>query len=139
MGFTTLRRILAYHVSATLAYSPGVDHATLKTLEGASLDLKLGSVEWHGRERKVLKINGNESVVWFPDVPVANGVVHIISSVLIPPKELAEIQAAAEKAFPGDELEGADAELLEVFKLAEQKGGCPMKMWKEAEELEWEA
>lgn len=146
MGFKSLRRILTYHASNTLAYSGPVfeaGHASLTTIEGGTLELKVGKAEWHGKEREVLKINGDKSTVWFPDAPVANGVVHVISEVLAPPKLLEEIAAEAERVFPGrfevneiDDLEVRSV-LMEAMEAAEQRT-CPKKMWKGLDNLEWE-
>ncbi|KAI9020329.1 Fasciclin domain-containing protein [Hyaloraphidium curvatum] len=84
-GYATLRKVLSYHVSADLAYSPVVfehGHADLKTLEGGVLKLKVEKKQWHDKEFDAIVINEASTVI-FPDVPVANGAVHVLSDVLI--------------------------------------------------------
>jgi len=71
----TLTKVLTYHVVPAVAFSTELkDGEKVPTLEGDSLTL-------HIREGRVIVNNAN---VEYPNVLVANGVVHVIDHVLIP-------------------------------------------------------
>lgn len=75
-----LTGILTYHVIAGEALT-GADRAAMgsaETQNGAELTF---SIDADG----LLAINGNEANVGRADIPVGNGIVHIIDRVLVPP------------------------------------------------------
>jgi uncharacterized surface protein with fasciclin (FAS1) repeats len=70
-----LRAVLTYHVLPTLAMSADVKNGPAKTVQGSNVALsKSGTF-----------VTIEEAVVTTPDVRAANGVVHVIDRVLIPP------------------------------------------------------
>jgi uncharacterized surface protein with fasciclin (FAS1) repeats len=71
-----LKAVLTYHVVAGKVMAADVKTGPAKTVQGANLALsKSGSF-----------VTVEDAVVTVADVPVTNGVVHIIDRVLIPPK-----------------------------------------------------
>jgi uncharacterized surface protein with fasciclin (FAS1) repeats len=76
-----LTSILTCHVvsGAALTSAQLAQGGTAVTVNGAELQFAL--------DGQTLTINGGESVVVCADIPVANGVVHIIDAVLQPPSE----------------------------------------------------
>ncbi len=70
-----LKSVLSYHVLAGKVASADVKNGPAKTVQGANLALsKAGSF-----------VTVDEAVVTTADVPVSNGVVHVIDRVLLPP------------------------------------------------------
>lgn len=79
---TALTGILTYHVvSGKVTSTDLTDGMTATTLNGASLSISIS-------EDGVVSIN--DAVVIIADVPVSNGVIHVIDKVLIPPAENVE-------------------------------------------------
>ena len=79
---TALTGILTYHVVSGKVMSTDLtDGMTATTLNGASLSISIS-------EDGVVSIN--DAVVIIADVPVSNGVIHVIDKVLIPPAENVE-------------------------------------------------
>jgi uncharacterized surface protein with fasciclin (FAS1) repeats len=76
-----LTSILTYHVVSgeALDMAALAEGGTATTVNGAELQLALAG--------DALMINGDEAVVVCADIPVANGVVHIIDTVLQPPSD----------------------------------------------------
>ena len=76
-----LKKILTYHVLATkvdaaAAISAARKHASVKTLEGEKIKLSIVGGK--------LTLNGSSTVIK-ANIPAANGVVHVINTVLVPP------------------------------------------------------
>lgn len=70
-----LKSVLTYHVLAGKVASADVKNGPAKTVQGANVALaKAGSF-----------VTVDEAVVTTADVPVSNGVVHVIDRVLLPP------------------------------------------------------
>jgi uncharacterized surface protein with fasciclin (FAS1) repeats len=71
-----LKAVLSYHVVAGKVLAADVKTGNLKSVEGSNLALaKAGTF-----------VTVEDAVVTQADVPVSNGVVHIIDKVLLPPK-----------------------------------------------------
>lgn len=70
-----LRSVLTFHVVPGKVMAAEVKNGPVKTVQGANLALS----------RAGTFVTVEEAVVQVPDVPVTNGVVHIIDAVLIPP------------------------------------------------------
>jgi uncharacterized surface protein with fasciclin (FAS1) repeats len=72
-----LRAVLTYHVLPGKVSAADVQNGNTKTVNGANVALaKAGSF-----------VTVDEAVVQTADVPVSNGVVHVIDRVLMPPKK----------------------------------------------------
>jgi uncharacterized surface protein with fasciclin (FAS1) repeats len=70
-----LKSVLSYHVLAGKVASADVKNGPAKTVQGANVSLsKAGTF-----------VTIDEAVVTTADVPVSNGVVHVIDRVLLPP------------------------------------------------------
>jgi uncharacterized surface protein with fasciclin (FAS1) repeats len=70
-----LKSVLSYHVVAGKVASADLKNGPAKTVQGANLALsRAGSF-----------VTVDEAVVTTADVPVSNGVVHVIDRVLLPP------------------------------------------------------
>ena len=86
-----LTDILTYHVvNGTVAYSTDLENTTLTTLNGEDITISIIDDEVFVNSAKVL----------IPDVLVANGVVHIIDSVLNPSNATAEPNPEEEDSEP---------------------------------------
>jgi uncharacterized surface protein with fasciclin (FAS1) repeats len=71
-----LKAVLTYHVIAGKVMAADVKNGNVKTVNGANLALaKAGTF-----------VTVEEALVQQADVPVTNGVVHVIDKVLLPPK-----------------------------------------------------
>jgi uncharacterized surface protein with fasciclin (FAS1) repeats len=70
-----LRSVLTFHVVPGKVMAAEVKNGPVKTVQGANLALS----------RAGTFVTVEDAVVQVPDVPVTNGVVHIIDAVLIPP------------------------------------------------------
>ncbi|MGB6976862.1 MAG: fasciclin domain-containing protein [Gammaproteobacteria bacterium] len=72
-----LAAILTYHVVSGAALAKTVENGNIKTVEGQTLVIR--------------KVNGNMMVnnarITKTTIPASNGVIHIISAVLMPPKQ----------------------------------------------------
>ena len=78
---TLLKKVLTYHVLAKkvpsgAAVAASKKCASVKSVEGESIKLSLKGGK--------LDLNGNSQVI-VADVPASNGVIHAISTVLVPP------------------------------------------------------
>jgi uncharacterized surface protein with fasciclin (FAS1) repeats len=78
---TLLKKVLTYHVLAKkvpsgAAVAAAKKSASVKTVEGEAIKLSLKGGK--------LYLNGNSQVI-VADVPASNGVIHAISTVLVPP------------------------------------------------------
>jgi uncharacterized surface protein with fasciclin (FAS1) repeats len=83
---TELRALLKYHlVEGRLTAQDLYDRAALKTLQGANLGVD-------STQTPVTLTNGTEATITTTDLPAANGVVHVIDTVLIPPEKTAAKQ-----------------------------------------------
>ena len=72
-----LRSVLTFHVLAAKVASEDVKNGNAKTVQGGSLALsKAGTF-----------VTVEEAVVQTPDLAATNGVIHIVDSVLMPPKK----------------------------------------------------
>jgi uncharacterized surface protein with fasciclin (FAS1) repeats len=72
----TLTKILTYHVLAEKVPSTAIKPGAVKTVEGSTVSLKLMGKSVMVNNAKVLKA----------DVPASNGVIHVIDTVIMPPK-----------------------------------------------------
>jgi len=72
---TALRAVLTYHVVSGTYYSAGLTSGDVKTVQGATVKITVG-------DSGVMVNNAN---VIKADMPVTNGVIHGIDTVLIPP------------------------------------------------------
>jgi len=80
---TALTNVLTYHVVKGTYFTPGLSNELkLDTLSGKSVQ-----IETRGRDH----VEVNQAHLEGPDMPVTNGVVHLISSVLIPPEIVQEL------------------------------------------------
>ncbi|KNZ33883.1 MAG: fasciclin [Methylibium sp. NZG] len=70
-----LRSVLSYHVVAGKVAAADVKNGPAKTVQGANVALA----------RAGTFVTVDEAVVTMADVPVSNGVVHVIDRVLLPP------------------------------------------------------
>ena len=75
----TLAGILTYHVVAGSVYAKDVTAGDVATVNGAKFKVSMsnGSVV-------ITDAKGNEAKVVKTDIPAANGVIHVIDSVLLP-------------------------------------------------------
>ena len=73
---TRLKAVLNYHVVAGSVGSVDVKNGPLKTVQGSDLSLY----------RSGTFVTADEAVVITPDVRAANGVVHIVDKLLMPPR-----------------------------------------------------
>jgi uncharacterized surface protein with fasciclin (FAS1) repeats len=72
-----LRQVLAYHVGPARLNAAEVSNRNVKSVQGAELALsKAGGI-----------VTVEDAMVVQADVPAANGVVHVIDRVLMPPKK----------------------------------------------------
>jgi uncharacterized surface protein with fasciclin (FAS1) repeats len=71
-----LRSVLTFHVVPGKVMAAEVKNGPMKTVQGANLALS----------RSGTFVTVEDAVVQVADVPVTNGVVHIIDTVLIPPR-----------------------------------------------------
>ena len=86
---TALAGILTYHVVSGKVMSTDLtDGMTATTLSSANLSISIS-------EDGVVSIN--DAVVIIADVPVSNGVIHVIDKVLIPPAENVEEETEEEE------------------------------------------
>lgn len=76
-GLETLSDILLYHVVAGLVLSTDLETGMVETVNGKSIEVVVGE--------EGITING--ALVITADIEVANGVIHIIEEVLIPPAD----------------------------------------------------
>merc|ERR1712058_94473 len=99
MGTTdNLTDILTYHVvNGTVAYSTDLENTTLSTLNGENITISIIDDE----------VFVNSAKVTVADVLVANGVVHVIDSVLNPGNSTAEPNPDEEESEPA--FEGASS------------------------------
>lgn len=82
-----LVKVLTYHVLAgkfdskavAAAIKKGGGKVTMKTVEGGSLTFKM-----NGKKLEVWDENGGHATVTIADVYQANGVIHVVDSVLLP-------------------------------------------------------
>ena len=70
-----LKSVLSYHVLAGKVAAADVKNGPAKTVQGANVALS----------RAGTFVTADEAVVTTADVPVSNGVVHVIDRVLLPP------------------------------------------------------
>ena len=92
---TALAGILTYHVVSGKVMSTDLtDGMTATTLNGANLSISIS-------EDGVVSIN--DAVVTIADVPVSNGVIHVIDKVLIPPVENVQEETNEEETTEGEE------------------------------------
>lgn len=94
-----LTAVLQYHVIAgTVAYSPGLETGSIETLQGSSVNI---TVSDDG-------IMVNDFSVTTADVLIANGVVHVINGVLIPPADGTDGDGDGDDN--GDDTDGDDTD-----------------------------
>jgi uncharacterized surface protein with fasciclin (FAS1) repeats len=72
----TLTKILTYHVLSGKVPSTAIKPGAVKTVEGSTVSLKLMGKSVMVNNAKVIKA----------DVPASNGVIHVIDTVIMPPK-----------------------------------------------------
>jgi uncharacterized surface protein with fasciclin (FAS1) repeats len=72
----TLTKILTYHVVSGKVLSTAIKPGAVKTVEGGTVNLKLMGKSVMVNDAKVVKA----------DVPASNGVIHVIDTVIMPPK-----------------------------------------------------
>ncbi|XP_071138666.1 transforming growth factor-beta-induced protein ig-h3-like [Mytilus edulis] len=73
---TALIDVLTYHVVKGTVYSVGLSNGMVPTVEGKSVKVELSSGG----------VMINDAKVTMANVPVTNGVIHVIDTVLLPPK-----------------------------------------------------
>lgn len=71
-----LQEILAYHVVEGVVAAEEIEPGVLNTLEGDNLEMAVDAAG--------VTVNGSANVVK-PDVAAANGVIHVVDTVLLPP------------------------------------------------------
>ncbi|XP_071138677.1 transforming growth factor-beta-induced protein ig-h3-like [Mytilus edulis] len=73
---TALIEVLTYHVVKGTVYSAGLSNGMVPTVEGKSVKVDISSGG----------VMINNAKVTMADIPVTNGVIHVIDTVLLPPK-----------------------------------------------------
>ncbi|MDJ0509105.1 MAG: fasciclin domain-containing protein [Crocosphaera sp.] len=68
--------ILTYHVVSGVVESSDLESGEVKTVEGSPVKIKLGEA-----------VKVNEAVVIKADIKASNGIIHVIDTVMLPPKK----------------------------------------------------
>merc|ERR1712226_1826295 len=90
-----LQAVLTYHVASGSVHSKDLkDHEMIKTVEGADVEVFIGSGGVMINNAKVTKA----------DIDASNGVIHIIDTVLLPPKFVAADQTIVDIAVATPDL-----------------------------------
>merc|ERR1712127_249011 len=91
-----LASILTYHVVAGKVESGDLTNGPVTTVNGADVEINLDD-----------GVKVNDSNVIIPDVPACNGVIHVIDSVLLPPKDDGDLLENAASTLDEDASSGA--------------------------------